>query len=91
MGPWGWWGTPQWVVGLVAVWLIFRFSGRGWSRGRDRKDAERHEVLAAEVDELRRRVAELEGESGRLAEVEDRLDFTERMLAKPAEVRRMEH
>ncbi|MGB7212525.1 MAG: hypothetical protein WBC97_07850 [Gemmatimonadales bacterium] len=79
MGPWVWWGTPQWIFGAIAIWVIF---GRRWSRGRDRVGAERHDALAAEVDDLRRRLADLEGERDRLSEVEDRLDFTERMLSK---------
>lgn len=38
--------------------------------------------LANEVDELRSRVAELEAERGHLAELEERLDFAERLLAR---------
>lgn len=91
MGPWVWWGAPQWFIGLVAVWVIVRYTGRRWSRGRNQVEAARYDALAAEVDELRQRVAGLEGERDRLAEVEDRLDFTERMLAGPGEARRTEH
>jgi uncharacterized coiled-coil protein SlyX len=35
--------------------------------------------------ELEQRVAELEMDSARIAELEERLDFTERMLAKQKE------
>ena len=38
--------------------------------------------LGHEVDELRARVAELEAERGQMAELEERLDFAERMLAQ---------
>ena len=46
--------------------------------------------LQAEVDELRSRVTQLEDGQGRLAEVEERLDFAERMLARPHEPDRVE-
>lgn len=45
--------------------------------------------LAHELDELRDRVAELEGSSTRLQELEERLDFAERMLAQRAEPARI--
>ena len=41
--------------------------------------------LAHELDELRERVAELEGSGTRLQELEERLDFAERMLAQRQE------
>jgi hypothetical protein len=42
--------------------------------------------LSNEVADLRERVAELEGTGARLAELEERLDFAERMLAnRPAD------
>jgi hypothetical protein len=41
--------------------------------------------LAGEVDELRHRVIELEAEHGRMQELEERVDFAERMLAQRAD------
>ena len=38
---------------------------------------------ADDVEALRHRVEELESQMARLAELEDRLDFTERLLAQP--------
>ena len=38
--------------------------------------------LANEVDELRARVAELEAERGQVAELAERVDFAERLLAQ---------
>ena len=38
--------------------------------------------LATEVDELRHRLVELEAEHGRMHELEERVDFAERMLAQ---------
>jgi prefoldin subunit 5 len=39
-------------------------------------------ALQAEVEELRARVHELEASQGRLFELEERLDFTERILTQ---------
>lgn len=46
--------------------------------------------LAAEVDELRQRIMDLEAERGRTLELEERLDFAERMLAQHAQPRELE-
>lgn len=39
-------------------------------------------AVLSELDELRARVHELEGERERLLDLEERIDFTERLLAK---------
>ena len=44
---------------------------------------------APEFEELRARVAELEADRGHMAELEERLDFTERLLARQAEIDRL--
>jgi len=41
-----------------------------------------NDQLANEVDELRARVAELEAERGQIAELAERVDFAERLLAQ---------
>ena len=41
-----------------------------------------HEVQAARVEDLEQRVAELEAMAPRLAELEERLDFSERLLVQ---------
>ena len=41
-----------------------------------------NDQLASEVDELRARVAELEAERGHVAELAERVDFAERLLAQ---------
>ena len=47
------------------------------------KSAEQARVLSADrVTELEQRVAELEYQQARMAELEERLDFTERLLAR---------
>ena len=48
-------------------------------------------ALAADVEELRARVAELELHQGRVHELEERIDFTERLLAQQREQARLPH
>jgi hypothetical protein len=45
--------------------------------------------LSRELDDLRERVAELEGSGTRLQELEERVDFAERMLAQRPEPARI--
>lgn len=46
-------------------------------------------ALHAEVDELRARVHELEGQQARMLELEERLDFTERLLTRQRDLGRL--
>ena len=66
-------------VGLSILTLYAGFIGVRWAQRKMEapKLAEGHEL-----DELRERVARLEECELRLAELEERLDFTERMLAQ---------
>lgn len=48
-------------------------------------------TLLAEVEDLRIRVAELEQQQGRMHELEERIDFTERLLAQQREQARLPH
>ena len=66
-------------VGLSILTLYAGFIGVRWAQRKLEapKLAEGHEI-----DELRERVARLEECELRLAEMEERLDFTERMLAQ---------
>lgn len=84
-----WVTLPPHVVGLivlgflaactVVLWPLVRaFARRLEGRGTDA-------VLRAEVEELRSRVHELESHQGRFAELEERLDFAERLLARHRE------
>ena len=47
------------------------------------------EQLGQEVDALRARLNEVEGQQTRIAELEERLDFAERMLAQSREPERL--
>ena len=57
-----------------------------WARRLERRSAA-DPALEAEVDRLRDRVHQLEGAEERMAELEERLDFAERMLAQGREAR----
>jgi hypothetical protein len=48
-------------------------------------------IAPAEVDEFRSRLDEMEQQVGRVHELEERLDFTERLLAQQREQPRLPH
>ncbi len=81
-------GIPEWAIG-VGTLMLGIFGGIGLlirllppemrvSR-KQRLTQTEHEML----EDLRRRVGEVEELQSRLAEVEERLDFAERLLARP--------
>jgi hypothetical protein len=79
-------GAPMVVtivfLALVAItlilWPIMRAFGRRLE-GKGQGDA----VLRAEVEQLQQRLGEVDHLHHRVAELEERLDFAERMLARP--------
>jgi hypothetical protein len=48
-------------------------------------------IAPAEMDELRNRIEEMEQQVARVHELEERLDFTERLLAQQREQPRLPH
>lgn len=70
------------IVGMLLRPLVVAFSRRlgGTSVSAD---------MTRELDELRERVAELEGAGTRMQELEERLDFAERLLAQHSEATRL--
>jgi hypothetical protein len=68
------------VFSMAIVGMLLRPLVMAWSRRLSGGAANEH--LASEVDELRARVAELEAERGYVAELAERVDFAERLLAQ---------
>ena len=62
-----------WILKPVIEGIGRRLAGGGGAQAA---------ALEAEVQDLHARLGELEGVAQRLVEVEDRLDFTERLLAQ---------
>jgi len=87
-------GPPDWIAPVAVLTLLIIVGGivlypliRAWGRrieGRGQEPA-----LLDEVQELRDRVAELEQSLGRMHELEDRVDFAERMLTQQGERARL--
>lgn len=80
-------GPPEWIAPVAVLTLVIIVAGillfpmaRAWAR---RLEAEsQNPALLDEVNQLRERVADLEEGAGRMHELEERLDFAERMLAR---------
>jgi hypothetical protein len=66
------------VATTLILWPIMRAFGRRLE-GKGQGDA----VLRAEVEQLQQRLGEVDHLHHRVAELEERLDFAERMLARP--------
>ena len=87
-------GPPEWIAPVAVVTLLIIVAGillfpmaRAWAR---RFEAESPgPVLLDEINQLRERVADLEQGAGQMHELEDRLEFAERMLAQRAEQARL--
>lgn len=62
-------------------------AGRAWARRIEQRGQE--PALLDEVQTLRDRVADLEQSVARMHEIEDRMDFAERMLTQRAESARL--
>lgn len=72
------------VIGLTIV--LFPFA-RAWARRLAHRGGDADALQ--ELGELRARVGELEADRARLAELEERLDFAERLLAQREPVARL--
>jgi Tfp pilus assembly protein PilO len=72
------------LVALIIFWPLMKaLAKRIEAKGGDVP------ALRGEVDELRARVAEMEAGQHRVAELEDRLDFAERLLTQQREAARL--
>ena len=97
---------PEWAVGVAFIMLAISvgkmLSGRGAPSGSLRgRNASRRDLAEGmediqrrlrEVEEAQRRLGEGAGEDvhSRLSEIEERLDFTERLLAKQRDAERLD-
>jgi hypothetical protein len=73
------------ALSVTLGWPIARAIGRRIERRGAGGDPEATERLRGDVEDIRRRLDALEDLSGRLGEVEERLEFTERLLTRQRE------
>jgi hypothetical protein len=81
---------------LFSVLMVLMLSGAiGWTGflgiktlSRRLRDGNPVDRLTREIEELHARLAHVEHEQARVAELEERLDFAERLLAAPQEPER---
>jgi Tfp pilus assembly protein PilO len=77
------WQNPAFVatiVLIVALTIVFFPLMRALAKRVERGAGE--QALQGELEELRARLAEVEATQHRLADIEERLDFAERLLAR---------
>lgn len=96
-------GIPEWAIGVAIIILagsigkvmIARFTPPGQLRGRK---GSKHEMAATVedlkgklggIDNVEERLDELDDVQRRLADLEERLDFAERMLSQQRESQRL--
>jgi Tfp pilus assembly protein PilO len=73
------------TAATIVLWPIVRALARRLE-GRGAVDA----ALRAEVEQLHHRLGDVDALQGRIAELEERLDFTERLLAQTREPDRLQ-
>ncbi len=69
------------IAALTAATVILWPIMRALARRMERK-SEPDPILRTEIDQLHERLAELELEHGRVAELEERVEFAERLLSR---------
>lgn len=78
------------IAGGVFAAMMFGPVGKSIARMLEGESSQLDDQIAMRVEDLEARLAELTMEQSRVAELEDRLDFAERLLAQPQEVPRKE-
>jgi len=73
------------VAGAVAIFFPLMRAIARRIEGKSKPDA----ALLEEIEQLRSQVHDLEGMQSRIAELEERVDFTERLLAQKSEPREL--
>jgi len=74
------------MVAAFAAALLYPLT-RGWARRLEGRVSDG--ASARDLDDLRTRVVDLESQVARVHELEERLDFTERLLAQQHEAQRL--
>ena len=69
-------------VGVLAMSLVYKTINRHLDRRHERQMTSDGKAVLHEIEDLRARVDVLELGAERLQELEERIDFTERMLAQ---------
>ncbi len=85
-------GIPEWALGVAAILAVVsvlkvvtaRLMPPGY-----RQRSWRGDVLPPETEDLQARLAELDQLKQRVGELEERVDFTERLLARHREGERL--
>lgn len=87
-------GPPEWIAPVAVMTLLIIVGAivlyplvRAWARRIEQRGQD--PALLDEVQTLRDRVADLEQSVARMHEIEDRMDFAERMLTQRAEQARL--
>ncbi len=85
-------GIPEWAIGvgviLMAVSVLKVVTARLMPPGY-RQRSWRGEILQPETEDLQARLAELDELKRRVGELEERVDFAERLLARQREGERL--
>ena len=68
------------LTACISAACVLYPMARGWARQLEGRSAE--EGSGERIDELNARVIDLERQASRMQELEERLDFTERLLAR---------
>ena len=69
-------GGPMFAVAVVP--MLVKAIGRAFGEGRPESDVQ----VQTELEDLRARVQQLEERESRMVELEERMEFTERVLAR---------
>ena len=78
-------------IGAIGTAFLLGPIGKALAKRLGGREAPPDEDVAARLQELEHRVAELDQANARLAELEERLDFAECMLSRPgAEAQRLD-
>ncbi len=86
-------GIPEWALGVTAILAVVsvlkivtaRLMPPGY-----RQRSWRGDLIPAETEDTQARLAELDELKRRVAELEERVDFTERLLARQREGERLQ-